>query len=187
MTEQTLRTGRTLTATRTRLAAAAATAAVVLLTACSSPAPSESSSAAPQGTASQSTAATASSSAVPTATAAPSAETAVKELVAGFPATVLPLMKGAQIQTSSIQHAEPVSTAALTATVTAPSADVLSYYTKAFTDQGFKAQPGDAVDGVPLKTFVRADGAEILTVSVIQTASTATFTLGATLLPASFK
>ena len=56
-----------------------------------------------------------------------------------------------------------------------------------FTDQGFKAQPGDAVDGVPLKTFIRAEGQEIITVSVIQTGATATFTVGATLLPASMK
>jgi hypothetical protein len=188
MTLESPRAGRTLPLRRTRLAAAAATAAVVLLTACSSPAPSETSPAPDtSATASQGTTAAASSSASPAATAAPSADTAVKELVAGFPATVMPLMKGAQIQASSIQHAEPVSLASLTATATAPSADVLSYYTKVFTDQGFKAQPGDSVDGVPMKTFVRAEGQEIVTVSVIQTASTATFTLGATLLPASFK
>ncbi|WP_425864281.1 hypothetical protein [Arthrobacter sp. TWP1-1] len=190
MTLESPRAGRTLLLRRTRLAAAAATAAVVLLTACSSPAPSDSSSApdtSVSATASQGTTAAATSSASPTATAAASADTAVKELVAGFPATVMPLMKGAQIQTSSIQHAEPVSMASLTATATAPSADVLSYYTKVFSDQGFKAQPGDSVDGIPMKTFVRAEGQEIVTVSVIQTASTATFTLGATLLPASFK
>lgn len=190
MTPESPRAARTRPLRRTRLAAAAATAAVVLLTACSSPAPSETSPApgsSATATASQGSTAAASSSASPTATAAPSADTAVKELVAGFPAAVMPLMKGAQIQTSSIQHAEPVSLASLTATVTAPSADVLTYYTKVFSDQGFKAQPGDSVDGIPLKTFVRAEGQEIVTVSVIQTAATATFTLGATLLPASFK
>ncbi len=186
MTLESPRTGRTLPLRRTRLAAAAATAAVALLTACSSPAPSDPSPNA-SATVSQGTTAAASSSASATATAAPSADTAVKELVTGFPVTVMPLMKGAQIQASSVQHAEPVSLASLTATATAPSADVLSYYTKVFTDQGFKAQPGDSVDGVPMKTFVRAEGQEIVTVSVIQTASTATFTLGATLLPASFK
>jgi hypothetical protein len=111
----------------------------------------------------------------------------VKALVAGFPAGVLPLLPGAELQASSIEHAEPVSTASLTATATAAAADVLAYYTQAFTGQGFTAQPGDAVDGVPVKTFVRAGGQEILTVSIVQTGTTATFTLGATLLPASMK
>ncbi|MDJ0318181.1 MULTISPECIES: hypothetical protein [Arthrobacter] len=77
--------------------------------------------------------------------------------------------------------------ASMTASVTASSADVLAYYTKSLTSQGFEAQPGDAVDGVPLKTFVRAQGQEIATVSIVQSASTATFTIGATLLPASFR
>ncbi|MFQ4150425.1 hypothetical protein AAGW05_17360 [Arthrobacter sp. LAPM80] len=179
MTRHTPRTAHILPLIRKSLLAAAAGSAVVLMAACSSPAPSAS----PTATAPATTVATAPA----TTTAAPSQESAVKKLVAGFPSTVLPLMKGAEIQSSSIAHAVPVSQASLTASVTASSADVLAYYTKVFTDQGFKAQPGDSVDGVPVKTFVRAEGQEILTVSIVQTAATATFTLGATLLPASFK
>ncbi|WP_449372486.1 hypothetical protein [Arthrobacter psychrolactophilus] len=179
-------TGRTLPLLRRRFAVATATAAVVFLTACSGASTGDSlASSSASVTATPST--TASASAETVSTAAASAESAVKELVAGFPTTVMPLMKGAQIQGSSLQHGQPVSLASLTATITAPSADVVSNYTKVFTDQGFKAQPGDSVDGVPLKTFVRAEGQEIVTVSVVQTGATATFTLGATLLPASFK
>lgn len=179
-------TARTLSLTRRRLAVAAVTIGVVFLTACSGSSTEDASASSPASVAATS-GSTAPVSASAVATAAPSELKAVKELVTGFPATVLPLMKDAQIQASSVEHAEPVSTATLTATVTAPSADVVTHYTKVFTDQGFKAQPGDAVDGVPLKTFVRAEGQEILTVSVVQTGATATFTLGATLLPASFK
>ncbi|PYI38575.1 hypothetical protein CVS30_09605 [Arthrobacter psychrolactophilus] len=179
-------TGRTLPLMRRRLAVAMATAAVIFLTACSGASTGDSS-ATSSATVATTPSPTASATADAVSTAAASAETAVKELVAGFPTTVMPLMKGAQIQASSLQHGQPVSLASLTATVTAPSADVVSNYTKVFTDQGFKAQPGDSVDGVPLKTFVRAEGQEIVTVSVVQTGATATFTLGATLLPASFK
>ncbi|MGP9502507.1 hypothetical protein ACT3TS_09875 [Specibacter sp. AOP5-B1-6] len=199
MTNPITRPGRTMPLARRRMLAVAASAAVVLLAACSSPASPEktpaasssASAAAKSATATASptsTPASASTSAAPaTSTAAASAKSAVKKLVAGFPVTVLPLMKSAEIQASSLEHSTPVSVASLTASVKASSADVLAHYTKIFTDQGFTAQPGDAVDGVPLKTFVRAQGQEIVTVSVVQTASTATFTVGATLLPASFK
>ena len=185
MRNSTSRPERTLQLTRRHLMAAAASSAVVLLAACSSPsnpnAPTASATPAPRAS---STPAPATASAVaPT----PSAQSAVKTLVAGFPTTVLPLMSGATLQASSIEHSTPVSVASLTASVNAPSADVLAYYSKAFTDQGFSAQPGDAVDGVPTKTFVRAQGQEIATVLIVQTGSTATFTLGATLLPTSCK
>ncbi|MEO6531151.1 MAG: hypothetical protein ABI563_17475 [Specibacter sp.] len=189
MTNSTSRPGSVLSFTRRGLFGVAASSAVVVLAACSGPnEQSDSTTAAASGTAAATpTTAAATASASGTATASATAKSAVKELVDGFPKTVVPLMKGAQIQASSIQLSKPVSIASMTATVTAPAATVLSYYSKVFTDQGFKAQPGDAVDGVPLKTFIRAEGQEIVTVSVIQTGATATFTVGATLLPASLK
>ena len=169
--------------------AASASAAVVLLAACSgTPGDGASTATTTTAPATAVSSASAAPSASPTAgTGTPTAESAIKELVAGFPATAVPLMKGAEIQATSIAHAGPVSTASMTATITDTSANVLAHYTKVFTDQGFAAQPGDSVDGVPLKTFVRTGGQEIATVSVVQTGSTATFTIGATLLQASFK
>lgn len=191
MSNSTSRPGSMDSLTRRGLFAAAASSLVLVLAACSEPAaPSTSPAATASDTATASeSAATASATAAATKTATASADTqtAVKALVAGFPKTVVPLMKNAQIQTSSIQRSTPLSTASLVATVTAPAADVLSYYAKVFTAQGFTAQPGNAVDGVPLKTFIRAAGQEIITVSVVQTGATATFTVGADLLPASLK
>ncbi|POH72851.1 hypothetical protein [Arthrobacter glacialis] len=187
MTNSTPRPGSPLLLARRGLFGVAASSAVILLAACSSPATPTNTPTATASSAPAATPSTAAATASGTATAAATAKSAVKELVDGFPKTVVPLMTGAQIQASSVQLTTPVSVAALTATVTAPAADVLSYYSKVFTDQGFTAQPGDAVDGVPLKTFIRAGGQEIITVSVVQTAATATFTVGATLLPASLK
>jgi len=157
--------------------------AIVLLSGCSgAPAP------APSTTTSPGTAQSSTSSASPSrASATPTAQSAVKELVAGFPTQLIPLMPGAVVTSSSLQRSDPLSSAALTATITAPAADVLAYYTKVFTDQGFTAQPGDAVEGLPLKTFVRADGKEIVSVSVVQTGDTATVTIGANVLQASLK
>lgn len=144
----------------------------------------------PSSQQSASATATASSSEEPAssgASATPSAATAVKSLVAGFPSKLLPLMPKAEIQSSSLQNTTPLSVASLIATTSAKPAEILDYYTKSLTSQGFKAQPGSSVEGVPLKTFVRAQGQEVVTVSVIQTGSTSTLTLGANVLPGSLK
>lgn len=182
-------------ALRKALAALALGAAAMTASGCSGAADPQASTAAPaaaQSTPSGTAGMQPSDSAVPatataTPTATPTAQTAVKKLVEGFPLAAVPLMEKARIQVSSTEKAGPVSLASMTASITAGSAEVLDYYTKAFTAQGFTAQPGDAVDGVPLKTFVRTGGQEVATVSVIEEAGTATFTVGATLLPAAFK
>ncbi|MEV8146126.1 hypothetical protein [Specibacter sp. NPDC078709] len=180
---------RALPSRRRQLVAAATVSAALFLGACSSPAgqdvpPTTASTSAPAPSATDSSASAAASA---SGTPAPSAETAVKELVAGFPTQVLPLPKGAAIQASSLEKGATVSVAQVTATTTETPAQILEFYTTSLTAQGFKAQPGDAVDGVPLKTYVRADGQEIVTVSVVVTSGTSTFTAGATLLPGSLK
>lgn len=123
----------------------------------------------------------------PAPTRAKDAKHDPRELVAGFPSSVLAPMPGATIEASSIEKSQPLSTASVTASVPATSAAVLDFYTQSLTGQGFAAQPGDSVDGVPSKTFLRAGGQESVTVSVAQSSAIATYTLGATLLAASFK
>lgn len=180
---------RALPSLRRPLLSAAAVSAALLLGACSStagqdaaPTSASSSVSAPSASASSAT-----PSGSPSGSPAPSADTAIKELVAGFPSKVLPLPKGAAIQTSSLEKGATESVAQVTATTTQTPKQILAFYTTTLTAQGFKAQPGDAVDGVPLKTFVRAEGKEIATVSVVVTSGTSTFTAGATLLQASLK
>lgn len=184
---------RALAPRRKQLLAAAAVSTALFLGACSGAAETPGTATTTSATSGATTAATATASAASSASASASstavatAQTAIKELVAGFPAKVIPLPKGAQIQGSSLETGSTVSTTSLTATTAETPAQILAFYTKSFTAQGFKAQPGDAVDGVPLKTYVRADGQEIITVSVVVTSATSTFTVGATLLPASMK
>ena len=162
--------------------AVVAIAAVVLLSGCStgndnvpSPAPSTS------------TATTPAASATATSTTSATAESTVDAIVQGFPSKLIPVMKGATVTSTSLDRATPLSTASMTATSNATSAAILAYYTTVFTGQGFTAQPGNAVDGVPTKTFVRANGQEIITVSIAQSGSLATITIGANVLPASLK
>ncbi len=174
---------------RRQLPAVAVLTAAMLLSGCSAntaaPAPATAGAASGPGTPSVSPTAAGAASAV--ASAGPTAETAKKELVDGFPSTLIPLMKGAEVQASSLQRSTPVSVASLTATVTATPDAVLSYYSKVYTGQKFTALPGDSVDGVPTKTFVRASGKESVVVGVVQTGATATVTIGANVFPASLK
>lgn len=176
---------RPLLLNRRGLLASMAGTAVVLLAACSG-AGSGTATGTPAGSTMAGTAATQSNASQST-TAAVGTAPAATALAINFPSAVLPLMPGSTLQVSSMEQTNPFFTASLTATVVAAPAAVLEFYTKSFSDQGFKAQPGDAVDGTPLKTFVRANGQEIATISVVQSASTSTYTLGATLLPDSVK
>ncbi|WP_256128058.1 hypothetical protein [Arthrobacter sp. SDTb3-6] len=166
---------------------AAALAAAMLLTGCSG-------GTAPAATVATTAAAvpatagpTSSSTSSATAAATPTALTAKDKLVAGFPARLIPVMKGAQVQSSSLQHSTPLSVATLIETVTAKPADVLAFYTKVYEGQKFTALKGEKVDGTPLKTFVRSAGQETVNVAVVETGNTATVTIGANVLPASLK
>jgi hypothetical protein len=123
-------------------------------------------------------------------TAAPqnaSSTATVGALVPGFPSTLIPLMSGATVQSSSLDKSKPLVTASLVASSSAKSDDVLAFYTKALQDQGFTALPGDTVGSVPSKDFTRADGKETVNVAVVPSGSSVTFTIGANVLPASLK
>ncbi|HEY8294783.1 MAG TPA: hypothetical protein VIG41_05550 [Micrococcaceae bacterium] len=117
----------------------------------------------------------------------PSASATVGALVPGFPSTLIPLMSGARVQSSSLDKSKPLVTASLVASTAAKSEDIIAFYTKALQDQGFTALPGDAVGSVTSKDFTRANGQETVNLAVVPSGATATFTIGANVLPASLK
>jgi hypothetical protein len=77
-----------------------------------------------------------------------------------------------------LDKAKQPATAALVASVTAPTAAVVDFYTKHLEGLGFKAVPGDAVGAVASKDFVRNDS-ETVNVAVVEAAGVSTFTIGA--------
>lgn len=117
----------------------------------------------------------------------PSASATVGALVPGFPSTLIPLMSGAAVQSSSLDKSKPLVTASLVASTAAKTEDILAFYTKSLQDQGFTALPGDAVGSVASKDFTRANGQETVNLAVVPSGATATFTIGANVLPASLK
>ncbi|WP_427017162.1 hypothetical protein ACQCSX_00365 [Pseudarthrobacter sp. P1] len=165
---------------------AAALAAVVLLAGCGTgtPAPAGSTTAT---TASATASASAPASASAGSTASPSATSTVGALVPGFPAALLPLMPGATLKSSSYDATGAKATAALVADTAASTEAILAFYTKALGDQGFTPLPGDAVGSVPSKDFTRANGTELVNLSMVPGTGTVTFTLSANVLPASLK
>ncbi|HET9348169.1 MAG TPA: hypothetical protein VFO13_03415 [Arthrobacter sp.] len=125
-----------------------------------------------------------------TAPASPSAEpgtsATVGAMVPGFPETLLPVMPGAKVVSSSFDKTTEPATVALVGSISAPSAEVLAFYTKELEAQGFKAVPGETVGAVPSKDFLRGE-TETVNISVLETAGVSTFTIGANVAAESVK
>jgi hypothetical protein len=98
--------------------------------------------------------------------------------VDGFPEKLVPLMPGATVISSSFDKNAQLATVALVASLKAPKATVVEFYTKHLKGLGFKAVPGDAVGAVASKDFVRNDN-ETVNVAVVEAAGVSTFTIGA--------
>lgn len=171
--------------------AAAGLSAALLVAGCgsggSAPESTAAASSAGSVTPSPSAASSPSASASTPATQNPKATATVGALVSGFPTTLIPLMPGATLQSTSLDKTKPLVTASLVATTKAKSADVITFYSDALQKQGFTALPGDAVGSVASKDFTRAKGAETVNLALVVTGSSVTFTVGANVLPASLK
>jgi hypothetical protein len=107
-------------------------------------------------------------------------------MVAGFPQQLLPLMPGAKVVSSSFDKTTVPATVALVGNIASPAADVLAFYTKELEAQGFKAVPGETVDAVPSKDFLRGDN-DTVNIAVVETAGVYTFTIGANVAAESVK
>lgn len=116
----------------------------------------------------------------------PGASATVGALVPGFPQTLIPVMPGATVVSSSFDKSATPATAALVGSIKSPTAEVVAFYTQAFDVQGFKAVPGDAVEGTASKDFLRGDQ-EMVNIAVVETAGVSTFTVGANVAAGSIK
>lgn len=163
--------------------AVAAAGALLALAACTpgSEAPSASASApAAQSTAQPST------TAPPSPSAEPGTSATVGALVEGFPKKLLPVMPGAQVESSSFDKNGAPATVALVGKITSPAAGVVAYYSKKLESQGFKAVPGGTVGSVASKDFLRGDN-ETVNLAVVEAAGVSTFTIGANVAAESVK
>ncbi|NUP57948.1 MAG: hypothetical protein HOQ06_00520 [Pseudarthrobacter sp.] len=155
------------------VAALAAIAALALAACSAGPSGQTASSSSPSGSSTEATL-----TAPPSPSASPNTSATVGAVVEGFPQQLLPVMGGATVVSSSFDKASVPATAALVGKVTAPTAAVVDFYTKALEAQGFKAVPGDTVGGVASKDFLRGDN-ETVNLAVVEAAGVSTFTIGA--------
>lgn len=148
----------------------------------------------PAGTASQgsgqtsSVPTTAPASPAPTtsSTATPGASATVGALVPGFPQQLIPLMPKATVESSSFDKNTSPASVAMVGAISSPADAVVAFYTSAFTAQGFKEVPGNALGSIKSKDFLRGDN-ETVNISVVETAGKSTFTIGANVAPGSVK
>ncbi|WP_232084632.1 hypothetical protein [Arthrobacter sp. SO5] len=176
--------------TRAAVSVLAAGTLMAALAACTPAAPGPAPSGSSSTAAAVPSSASASSSPSATASASPSAEpgtsATVGALVPGFPQTLLPVMPGARVVSSSFDKTTVPATVALVGSIPGPAAAVLAYYTAALEAQGFKAVPGETVGTVPSKDFLRGDN-ETVNISVMETSGVSTFTIGANVAAESVK
>ncbi|MGZ4662271.1 MAG: hypothetical protein ACXVYB_13435, partial [Arthrobacter sp.] len=153
-------------------AAIAAAGTLLALAACT---PASTGTPAASSTSSSAASPQSSTTAPPSPSAEPGTSATVGALVPGFPQTLLPLMPGAKVVSSSFDKTTVPATVALVGSITAPAADVLAFYTKELEAQGFKAVPGETVGTLPSKDFLRGDN-ETVNISVMETSGVSTFT-----------
>lgn len=96
----------------------------------------------------------------------------------GFPQSLIPVMSGGSVISSSFAKTGDAATVALVGNIKSPSADVVTFYTRALEAQGFKAVPGEKVEATISKDFLRGEQ-ETVNVAVVETAGVSTFTVGA--------
>lgn len=171
---------------RKRAVTAVAAAGVLLALAACTPGPAASSPAVSEPAAAAQSTAQPSTTAPPSPSAKPGTSATVGALVEGFPKKLLPVMPGAQVESSSFDKSGAPATVALVAKITSPAADVVSYYSKKLKSQGFKAVPGGTVGSVASKDFLRGDD-ETVNLAVVEAAGISTFTIGANVAAESVK
>lgn len=197
-----------MTRTARRLSAATALATAVLaIAACSGPSAGSatstaSASSAPSSSATSSASATASGS----ASASASASSSVGAIAAGFPSKTLPLMPGSSALSTSFDASTTPATASLVASSsTSDAAQMLDYYTKVLTDEGFAAVPAAsagskqdkgatasasnaiAAAGTLVRDFIRSNGSESANITVVTANGQAVATTSVSVAPSSLK
>jgi hypothetical protein len=114
-------------------------------------------------------------------TQSPDTHSAVGQLVAGFPADLIPVADGAQVLVSSAEPATQTGLLDVSLLQTGQdAAGLVDFYRQHLLAAGFaETAPGTAEPGLAAQaTFTRSDGAEILVIGVLDRDGVRTMTLG---------
>ena len=105
-------------------------------------------------------------------------DSAVGELVEGFPSDVVALPPGAEVTVSSVVPVDGRREVSLAGSTTQTGEEVLAFYRESLTGQGFAEATTPVPEGVTGATFTRGDGAEVLTLAVVTAGGSQQFTIG---------
>ncbi|UWX98237.1 hypothetical protein N2K95_06180 [Arthrobacter zhaoxinii] len=137
-----------------------------------------------EGSASPSGTASAASSPASGTAGSPSPSASPVALAEDFPSTLIPVLDGAEILSSTVDRANGTLTAVLVESSDAPAAEILAFYDAKLTAQGFTA--AEAAPGSPSsRDYVRTGAGDPETVNITaiaQDGGPATVTVGATVL-----
>ncbi|MEA5456875.1 hypothetical protein SPF06_19305 [Sinomonas sp. JGH33] len=126
-------------------------------------------------------------SASASATPSGSSSATVNAMVPGFPTQLIPIMPGATPLSTSYDASANPQAASLVASTSSTSDQILDFYSKAFTAQGFTAVAKTKVGTTDSQDFVRSGGKETINVAVVVVNGRTTFTVGASVAPGTIK
>lgn len=141
--------------------------------------------------ASGSTSASPSSSAGPSdsagSTASPSADSTSSAIAEGFPSDLIPLLPGSTALTTSFEETSTLFTASLSGRTDSTTEEILDFYAKTFSDQGFTPAEPEVQDPATVQQFVRSGGDDTANVTVVSRDGSLFYTASINTLPESAK
>lgn len=120
-------------------------------------------------------------------TASPSATSTSEAIAEGFPTDLIPLLPGSTALTTSFEETSTLFTASLSGSTDAPAKEILAFYAKAFSDQGFTPSDPEVQDPATVQQFVRSDGDDTANVTVVSRDGSFFYTASINTLPESAK
>lgn len=121
----------------------------------------------------------------PMSSPAPSAPVSKDSVDKAFPKDLIPPMDDAQILVSDIEASQNAVSISFVASTKASPERILKFYGQALTDHQFEPLESNSVKGAASRTYTRKQGAETVNISVVESGSTSTITIGAHLSPKS--
>lgn len=102
-----------------------------------------------------------------------------ESLAKAFPKDLIPLMDDARILVSDVETADKTVSISLVASTDASPRKVLDFYDKVLTNHKFQPLESNSIEGAASRTYERGQGAETINISVVESGSNATITIGA--------
>lgn len=99
-------------------------------------------------------------------------------LVEGFPTDVVPVPDGAEVTLSAVVPAEGGRQVSLAGTTSQAPEEIVAFYTEALAAQEFTVADTPRPEGVAGATFTRADGTEVLVLTVVTVDAVQQFSIG---------